>query len=291
MCMWSIAVLRPFRDSTLCVCIFAVVFLALASPTLTWGFGEDGHRVVAGIAELRLSEKAKRGIRRLLVRDRISDANVAMWADEIKGARPETRPWHFVDIPVETGTFDPATQCKDGSCVIDRINEFNEVLGDTHSSRRERQEALKFLVHFLGDLHQPLHCAERTSGGGKKDRGGNERTVRFPGHRRVTNLHAAWDTLLVEEYMEDLEVINYAAQLNSRITQQEGSDWSRGTVEEWAIETHGAARDHAYKNIPADGPAPRLDTEGYVSPNKAVLEAQLMKAGVRLAKLLNEAFE
>jgi len=263
-----------------------LLFVATCQSVL-WAFGEEGHQIVARIAESHLSEKAKAGVKKLLGRKHLP--TVANWADDIKDSRPETRPWHYVDIPITFGKFDPETQCADDNCIIVRIEEFKAILADKNSSRRERQEALKFLVHLVGDLHQPLHCAERMNNKGKGDGGGNNRTVKFPGVG-VVKLHGVWDTNLVTECIGEKDPLEYAEALNGKVTADKKTAWSKGDVEDWAIETHKLAVSTAYKEVPADGPAQRLSAD-YVEKGKSVVEEQLMKAGVRLALVLNEAFD
>ncbi len=95
-----------------------------------------------------------------------------------------------MNIPVEAAGYDPAKHANEGDNVIDAIERFAKVLADVKAPRADRVEALKFLVHFIGDLHQPLHCADRNG-----DKGGNARLVFFPGRKKAVSLHTVWDTL------------------------------------------------------------------------------------------------
>ena len=117
-------------------------------------------------------------------------AEVSTWADQIRVQRPETAPWHYVNIPihlqlVESSGFDPTRDCPNEACVVAKIEQFERVLTDRQASDRQRLEALKYLVHFIGDVHQPLHASKN------QDRGGNEVPVMFMGSQ--TNLHAIWE--------------------------------------------------------------------------------------------------
>jgi hypothetical protein len=132
---------------------------------------------------------AKAGIHNLLGDDHISDAAVASGADNVRREREETRPWHYVDVPVEAKGFEEQRDGRHGNNVIDQIDHFAKVLAERKASRADRVDALKFLVHFVGDLHQPLHCAERN-----QDKGGNGRLVFFLNQQRAINLHSVWDT-------------------------------------------------------------------------------------------------
>ena len=116
-------------------------------------------------------------------------------ADQIRMQRPETAPWHYVNIPIhpapdEPSDYDATRDCPNDACVVAKIEQFERVLADRQVSQRQRLEALKYLVHFVGDVHQPLHTSN------DHDRGGNEVPVTFMG--RQTNLHAVWDTGIIE---------------------------------------------------------------------------------------------
>ena len=270
----------------------------LLAPTLALAWGQDGHRIVGRIAEDRLSVNAKREIRKLIGDENISDDSVANWPDKIKSTRTNTKPWHYVDIPVDAKAYDPKRDGHDGDNVIDKLTYFVGVLNDKAKSTTERAEALRFVVHFVGDMHQPLHCSDRN------DKGGNARTILFLGYQKPTNLHTVWDTELVKETMSNRQPMDYADELAGRITPQLAAQWGKsdakdvlGTVIAWANAAHDLSRERVYNyksgdktiSIPAEGPAVKLDVN-YVEQAKPVVEEQLMKAGVRLANILNEAF-
>jgi nuclease S1 len=153
----------------------SLCLLALSPPTYAWG--PKGHRIVAIVAEAHLTDAAKQGISDLL--DVETDPRVAslrdaaIWPDLIKGDRPETKPWHFVDILISgknqpNNAYDRARDCADDKCIVPKIAEFRDVLTDRNASMADRLEALKFITHFIGDLHQPLHVADN------HDKGGND---------------------------------------------------------------------------------------------------------------------
>jgi hypothetical protein len=163
------------------------VLLALTGPALAWG--SEGHRVVAEIAEQYLEPATARQVRGLLaIENATTLAQVATWADDIRAQRRETARWHFVDIPIHppAGTpaaYDAARDCPRSDCIVAAIERFEGVLRDRSAPPRERLKALKFIVHFVADIDQPLHCAD------DGDRGGNDIRLIFRG--RHTNLHAA----------------------------------------------------------------------------------------------------
>src|SRR5882672_5025159 len=181
--------MRPQRKRS----IGLVAIVGLLLPSLVLGWGGDGHQIVCLIAEARLAPAAKAAIHELLGDDvSISDAEVANWADQIRRERRSTAPWHYVNIPIAATTFDPNRDGKNGNNVIAKIAEFERVLSDKNAAKADRAEALKFLVHFVGDLHQPLHCADRDG-----DKGGNARLVFFGDRQKAVNLHQVWDSLIL----------------------------------------------------------------------------------------------
>jgi hypothetical protein len=265
--------------------IAVVLFLSVAVGRVgAWGW--EGHIIVARIAEQHLTDKAKAGITQLLGADRkISDDPVASWADHIRRDRPETGPWHYVDIPFEATSYDPTRDCQNGQCVVAQIEHFAAVLADTNATTVSRAEALRFVVHFVGDMHQPLHSTERNH-----DRGGNLVKITFPPESQEGNLHGVWDSFLIRQYLGGEDVFQYADKLNSRITPQQLKGWSGGLVADWAWESHQAAVAHTYAGIPIQSTPVNLSPQ-YVAENRDVVETQLIRAGIRLSVLLNKAFQ
>jgi hypothetical protein len=270
------------------VLIFALVWM-LAVPA--WAWGPQGHQIVGRIAELRLTPEARAAVAQLLGDgESISDYDVANWADDVRRFFPESGPWHYVDIPVGESKYSRSRDCKYSDCVIERIEKFRQLLADKAARKTDRQRALKWLIHLVGDLHQPLHCAERRDGDGKADHGGNRRKVYFLDETRQSNLHEVWDTKLVVHRLGETDLSDYADQLNSRITVQQAGAWGKGHAKVWANESHKVAVAHVYADVPADGPPPRLAAD-YVERSLPVVDEQLLKAGIRLAEMLNHVLE
>lgn len=251
-----------------------------------WAWGQEGHSIVAEIAQRRLDANAREKIQALLKDEapeadapQIALASIASWADDYRSKHDESRNWHFVDIPYERNTYDPAVDCKRdpkfGDCIINAIARFKAALSDCSKSPKERAEALKFLVHFVGDIHQPLHAAERNN-----DQGGNEVQVTFFG--QPMKLHAVWDTGIIMHtvyawgtYVERLETKWFPGR---DLTGLDG-----GTPVDWALESHEFARELAY-NIP-DG---SVLGDNYYRDSLPVVDRQLALGGVRLARLLKD---
>jgi hypothetical protein len=250
--------------------------LFVASNALGWG--REGHEVVAIIAERHLTARARERVRQILGPEG-SLAAVSTWADEIRPSRPETAPWHYIDIPLNASAIDPARDCLKGDCVTTAITRFVAVLRDNAASADAKNEALKFVVHFVADLHQPLHCADN------HNRGGNDVHVTFFGEN--ANLHSVWDTLLIERIDPDTE--SYAKRLDDALTDSNITAFENGTVEDWALESHAVAQKVAYGALHA-GETLELGA-GYLQTAAPVVDLQLQKAGIRLASILNHALQ
>lgn len=229
-----------------------------------------GHRIVADIAERRLTPGAARAVRDILGGQRLSDA--AVWADDIKAYRHDADPLHYVNIPLAATSYDSARDCPHGKCIVAAISSDRQVLGNNAASPLDRAEALRFLIHFMGDLHQPLHVAD------DNDRGGNRRVVWLEGDSM--NLHQVWDGELLRH--RGMDEATYLPRLERTMDTMNLARLERGTVVDWAMEGHRIAVEHAYK-LPADG---RLDP-AYLRENKPIIDRALITAGVRLAKVLN----
>jgi len=272
--------MKPARKYGLLVAV-----LSLLLPSIVHAWGGEGHQIVCLIAEDRLTPAAKAGIHQLLGVANISDAEIASWADEIRRQRQETAPWHFVDIPTDAKGFDEKRDGQNGNNVVNKIVDFTAVLQNPKATKDARVEALKFLVHFVGDIHQPLHCAERN-----KDKGGNTRLVFFLDHPKALNLHSVWDSTILVDHKGGVRIAAYAEKLNAAIKPEQADEWAKGTPVDWANESHGVAVSVTYKDVPADGPPPKLN-QAYVDTAGKAIDLQLQRAGVRLAMILNDIFK
>jgi hypothetical protein len=229
--------------------------------------------VVARVAEARLPPRVRARARALLAGAPL--AQVATWADDVREARPETARWHFVDIPLDAETYRPSRDCRrrrGGDCAIAAIARARAALADARAPQAQRAEALRFLVHLVADLHQPLHCAD------DHDHGGNDVAVTLLGE--PTNLHAVWDSglLAVAGHGERATARRVAAWLAAHAAEP----LTAGTTVDWALEAHRAAVEHAYA-IPRSH---RLG-QAYVAANLPVVDRQLALAAARLAGVLS----
>ena len=197
-------------------------------PSYCFAWGVEGHQIVAHIAARELTSAARVQVQDLLGGDAEGAmVEVSTWADEIQRARPNTAPWHFVDIPIGSAGYDPGRDCRSDRCVVAQIEREKTILADRQLVPPVRAEALRFLIHFVGDLHQPLHAVDNG------DRGGNE--VRVSIGRRQINLHAVWDTALVQSL--GANATGVANDLMVRITTSDRRKWQAGGAVSWANET------------------------------------------------------
>ncbi|MEO7934672.1 MAG: S1/P1 nuclease, partial [Dokdonella sp.] len=191
----------------------ALAWLAISItllPSIASAWGPSGHRIVAKLAEHQLDMKTGREVRRLLgVLGAKSLTDIANWADEMRSDPSQrelsraTSRLHFVNFADSRCHYDPPKICANGQCVVAAINRYAAVLGDRSASDRSRAEALRYLVHFVGDAHQPLHASYRS------DRGGNNYQVRLRG--KGSNLHLIWDSKIIGS--RHLSWQNYARKL------------------------------------------------------------------------------
>jgi len=269
------------------LCAFAMFVLLVSSCCFAWG--PEAHRVIADVAHDHLSTLAQRAVLQLLGDDDL--AAISTWADEVRRERRETYGWHFVDIPWNASGFDerrdcyhpngkfPSTVSDHRNCIVDRIEIFKSVLADHHASRSDRIEALKFLVHFVADLHQPLHAIAQAKGGN------DVHVVQFGSAEcgsRPCDLHGTWDIGLIEHAHRSER--DYADLLEQLIARQKLDLRAGGTPHQWANESFRIA----HQVWMSDGSS--ID-ENYYRRNIHFVDEQLALAGLRLAKLLNEALE
>jgi hypothetical protein len=277
----------------------AALAALICSQALAWG--DLGHEVTALIAYRHLSPTARAALDALLASDTDTltagdFASRATWADKYRNAHRETAAWHFVDIEIDRPDLkdacfgfptlqggQSASQGPAQDCVVNKIDEFAAELKNPSTPAAERLLALKFLIHFMGDLHQPLHAADH------HDRGGNCIGL-SPPQGAQNNLHAYWDVNVVKALGQSAAQI--AEQLDARLSAADITAWTRGTPQSWAMDTFEVGRHDAYA-LPS---MPTCQSGGSVALPPAYMAqaekdaaTQLLKAAVRLAAVLNDA--
>ncbi len=252
--------------------LISVFFLTSASVDDSLFWGQNGHRTTGEIAEMHLTKKAKKKIDKLL--NGASLAFVSTYADEIKSDRKfsEFYSWHYINMDLDE-TYADAEKNPRGDLVTG-INKCIEVLKDKTSSKADKVFYLKILIHLVGDLHQPLHI------GRKEDKGGN--TVQVQWFGKGTNLHAVWDTKMIEEWnMSYLELAANAKDLNKH----QIKEMQKGTVVDWVDEVHIIS-----KKVYESAKIGENLKYRYSYDHFGTVRNQLQKGGLRLAKILNEIF-
>jgi hypothetical protein len=267
----------------------AATIAAALIPAPAFAWGKTGHRVIAAIADQQLSGLARAHIREILGGAESLD-EAATWPDEMRSAPDQfwqktATPWHYVTL--NGITYDHAPPEGDA---LQALTKFRATLRDPNASLADKQLALRFIVHLVGDLHQPLHVGKCC------DKGGNDVKVTWFG--KPTNLHAVWDSAIVDD--EQLSFTELAAKLERHISSEDVVNWWDINPRDWISES-AQYREQIYANIPppakpkdrklkkGEQPLPDL-SYGYVYKFTPVMELRLSQAGVRLAAYLNDIY-
>jgi hypothetical protein len=250
----------------LCMLLFLPLLVGQA-----FAWGQNGHRAVGLIAEQHLSKKAKKKIAKILQDNSL--AEVSVWMDDIKSdtAYNHTHDWHWVTIPAGMKYED--TEKNPNGDIIMTIERVVKALKEDKLTEVQHQEYLKYLVHLVGDLHQPLHV------GKEGDSGGN--AVRLQWFGQPSNLHRVWDTDMIEGKNISFTELAWFV---GKPDKNQVKEWQSTSVRDWAYESVGL-RDQVY-NIPQDG---KLGYR-YSYDNFGTVEQRILQAGVRLAGLLNQIY-
>jgi hypothetical protein len=319
---------RPLARAGIFACLLVFAVVSLPAPARAWGC--EGHQVVALLAEKHLTPHALAMAKKILADAPIDPglsryckeggidamADASTWPDDVRALRPETPPWHYVDIPLGTTRRDVEKFCDPREhCVTWAITDELKTLRSANEFPQERADALRFLIHFVGDLHQPIHATTNN------DQGGNCVPVAFfdalPQLRNpqtesyAPNLHAVWDTNILAKATEGKTVDQVAADLDQSF-QKKIASWQKGSknVDAWAWESYQLAVKKVYGKlpvrIPVETPQPIMSCadDNHVSSRMLKLNEQLgdryqaiavpvvrerlAQAGARLALLLNQ---
>lgn len=257
--------------------LLLALLLPLLAPLPAWAWGAEGHEIVAAIALDELTPRARGQVAQLLGAPgmMIHDAN---WADEIRDLRPDTGAWHYVDIPLHAPGYDARRDCPRAACAVGQIEQDRRILANPRAPSAMRAEALRFLIHLVADVHQPLHAEDND------DKGGNAVRVYLDGQRE--NLHRVWDS-------DTVRVFGYGRQADRAvaavITPDAQRRWASGTPADWANEAHAIARDMIYP--PLHGRRSLRLPGDYAWRMRAITQTQLARAAVRLAWILNSSLK
>jgi len=287
------------------LCAVVTFCLLFASPAYPWW--ETGHQVIARIAAAHLTPAARTRVARILevsdtpqaVADALAQAST--WADETK-AETKTGNWHFIDLTLEDSKSEIPARCPDDNCAPARIRLFAAQLKSRVSSPHWSQaDALRYVVHLVGDVHQPLHDISNA------DLGGNCELFNPPLSGDVKNLHALWDGGIIKAMDESAQSLTDSLEAEIKeMGEPDQQQAAAGNQDDWVWEGHELAKADVYGklHVPlepvifpkscAEAPveitsfAAQAD-QGYITAMKPVVRQQLSKAGLRLARLLNES--
>lgn len=255
--------------------LIVVLLLGVAMALTSWGVA--GHRTVAAVAERHLLPNVSRVVSVYLEGQGMAD--VSSWADEVRN-EPEykhTASWHFLNLPLGLGHDEFVKYVKglNNDNIYTAILKSEETLKNDSADIKTRQEALKFLIHFLGDVHQPMHISR------KEDKGGNMIQVRFDG--KGTNLHSLWDSNLIEhEHLTDADLVNAC----DKASPDEVTRWQNDAPIEWLWESYEISG-----RLYAEAEAGKDIDEAYYNKWIPVIHKRINQAGIRLAGELNKIFK
>ncbi len=288
------------------------VLAAAGLPVSAGAWGPDGHEIVADIADAYLTPVAQEQLEKILGSQKLDDYEISSWPDIIRGDQeyaekyPGNGQWHYVDFDASQ-RYDDDFELKpptNGQDIVSQIQRFEKMLKAKGTTPERRLDAVRFLTHFVADVHQPMHCAYRYG-----DMGGNMIPIHsFRGRHYsfsvdtpmdyAPNLHAMWDEYLVNELLASVRPKTLARRLAKEIAPGQLHYWSNDQVLDWAIDSYWRARKEAYRwtngeKLPYKwtGPGMDLTSENYIDSHLPIVREQLQKAGVRLAHLLNEALD
>ena len=247
--------------------VLATVMAILATNAFAWG--KEGHQVVAKLAETQLDAKARTEVDRLLALETGATlSSVSTWPDEQRNRA--TSHWHYLNFPRDSCTYQAGRECPDGNCLVGVIDKQLEVLASS-APDDARLIALKNVVHFTADVHQPLHV------GYLDDRGGN--SYQLQAFNKGSNLHALWDSGLIGNLKEDADTLTnrLLAKRNAPIA----PDLNMAHAAEESCRIVGTTGFYPQRTVGPD----------YVAQYTLVLEQQLVVAGARLAGMLNRLFQ
>lgn len=254
-----------------------ISLVLLATPTEVFGWGKNGHRIVGKLAENHMTANTLAEVKALLDGDRISE--VGTWADEMRSNPSDfwqkvTPKWHYLNIN-EISDFHPEHYSSEDEVkdAYTGIRKAMDVLADKNASKQDKQLYLRFLIHLVGDVHQPLHL------GRAEDHGGNKIKVKF--FWQDTNLHSLWDTQLIEqEKLSFSEFASYIDTQDSKLISQ----YLNSRPADWIEESFHQAQD-IYQVGDKDF------SYNYVYKYMPVVKERLLQGGIRLAGLLNEIYD
>lgn len=252
---------------------FVIVSLILVS------WGKTGHRTIGQLAGSHLTPKAQAAVKDLLGNESLAD--VSSWADEVRGqeAYKKTGSWHFLNLPLGLSypEFQKAVTAMTEDNVYSALLKVESTLKDPNATKESKAEALKFVVHFVGDLHQPMHISRA------EDKGGN--TIQLNYEDKGTNLHSLWDTKLLEHQGLTYEQL---ATKYDNVPAKQIKQWQSDPLMKWVWESYEISS-QLYAEV--DAMNSRTIGDAYYQKHLPQIEVRIQQAGIRLAGVLNEIYK
>jgi len=316
-----------------CLGVLGAALILLFLPSRAWSWGCEGHQAVAMIAEKHMTPHALEMANKVLQASPIDPtlqrfcsnvgldllADSATWADDLRSTRPEASPWHYIDIPRDAPFTAIAESCPASTgCVTSALQHQLDLLRSDSTDARTRADALRFVIHFVGDMHQPLHDVTNNDLGGNcvpVDFFGDVPVERNPQTESYTpNLHAAWDYRIIVRLKGTQPVAQWAASLDGQFASRDKA-WEQEGInfDAWAWEGHELANSVVYGDLPVPVPVEKpvpmhacsdnnhastrflklheQISQPYVDAVGSTINEQIAKAGVRLAMLLNQIWQ
>jgi hypothetical protein len=269
----------------------ALGVLFAAFSVFPWG--KVGHETIGYIAQDRLSTKTIEKLRPLLQEENL--ASISSWADDIKKERNQTNSWHYINLPIreDISGWNLFNYSRKKDNIIYQIKKdiadlksANKRKGDTTASGQNQLETLKFLVHFIGDAHDPLHCSS------DKDGQGTQKWVWYcpPDFQKrySTTLHSLWDDLLEIKTTADPKLLS--KQINKEFSDSAKKTWAADSIDDWILKSYTIAKRRIYSDLP-QGPSSKIILPKYYYLDmRPLVDEQLEKAGIRLSRILNEIY-
>lgn len=268
----------------------ALLLACLSGAPAAWAWGSQGHRITALVADTLITARTRASVSELTGATSLVD--LVNWADEyrpgLKLLLDHSDRWHYDDHPVCDTAALPSSYCADGQCASAALARLEFTLANRAATADQRGIALRFIVHVLGDVHQPLHTTDNN------DEGGSKRNVALPG-APPHHLHAIWDTDLLQPMLRGMNDVAYADALREWYD-TDIDDWQQGTVSEWMTESYAIGQAVTYGALPGFqcGLTRRFVTpltQDYVREAQAQIGRQLARAGARIAVTLNRALD
>jgi hypothetical protein len=257
--------------------LFSLAFISIALVLVSWG--RTGHRTIGKLAANHLTPKAQAAVQELLGNESLAD--VSSWADEVRGqeAYKKTGSWHFLNLPLglNYGEFQKMVMSMTEENVYSALIHVQKTLKDNSASKESKLEALKFLIHFVGDLHQPMHISRA------EDKGGN--TIQLNYEEKGTNLHSLWDTKLLEKQGLDYEQL---ASKYDNVPAKQIKQWQNDSMMKWMWESYQISSE-LYAEV--DAMSTRKIGDAYYQKHLPQIEVRIQQAGMRLAGVLNAIYK